>query len=174
MHHRSSSASTPALLLLALALPLGLTLGCGAPGSSSSANALRFDPCTPLDVAPDGEATAEQRQAVADALALWNARAGAALTMPADTAAAAPAVTVHFQPAAAPFHGFYDAGIGEVYINDDLGGHPRIVTITHELGHAFGLAHVSGRTSVMNSGNLTVEPTADDVGALAGIWGACR
>ena len=91
-------------------------------------------------------------------------------------ASTAPALPVHFQTAAAAFHGFYDASNGQVFINTDLGGNAQAVTIAHEIGHAFGLAHVpSGeRASVMNPGNLNIEPNAEDAATFALRWGACR
>ena len=57
-----------------------------------------------------------------------------------------------------------------------LGGSAQAVTIAHEIGHAFGLAHVPAgeRASVMNPGNLNIEPNADDAATLALRWGACR
>ena len=63
-----------------------------------------------------------------------------------------------------------------MFINTDLSGGAQAVTIAHEIGHAFGLAHVpSGeRASVMNPGNLNVEPNAADVATLALRWGGCR
>ena len=51
----------------------------------------------------------------------------------------------------------------------------RAVTIAHEIGHAFGLLHVSvdDDASVMNDGNLVTEPNGFDVDALRSLWGAC-
>jgi hypothetical protein len=39
-----------------------------------------------------------------------------------------------------------------------------------------GLAHIDGsvRASVMNSGNLEIEPTAEDATALSSLWGSCH
>ena len=85
-------------------------------------------------------------------------------------------ISLEFQAAAEMFHGFYDDQRGVVYINLSLeDDHQRSVTIAHELGHAFGLVHVqaSERASVMNPGNLTVEPTAADAAALTALWGNC-
>jgi predicted Zn-dependent protease len=47
--------------------------------------------------------------------------------------------------------------------------------IAHELGHAFGLVHVSPdtRPSVMNPGNTTVAPNDGDRAALEALWGTC-
>ena len=139
---------------------------------------MAFDPCQPLLLIPDPAATAAERDGIAAGAALWNAIAGTRLTV-ADADAAAPGTSslpIHFQSAAAAFHGLYDPTNGQVFINTDLGGGAQAVTIAHEIGHAFGLAHVpSGqRPSVMNPGNLNIEPNADDVATLALRWGACR
>jgi hypothetical protein len=45
--------------------------------------------------------------------------------------------------------------------------------IAHEIGHAFGLVHVTGRASVMNAGNIDVAPNAGDAADLSALWGAC-
>ena len=69
----------------------------------------------------------------------------------------------------------HDAPNGQVFINTDLSGEALAITITHEIGHAYGLRHVSAdqRTSVMNPNNLVVEPTSEDVDTLAMRWGVC-
>jgi Zn-dependent peptidase ImmA (M78 family) len=82
-------------------------------------------------------------------------------------------VPLHFQAAAPPSHGFFDPSRGEIFVNVDLETRPLAVTIAHELGHAFGLVHVTDRASVMTAGNLDVQPNLGDVGALEKLWGAC-
>lgn len=170
---RSSALSSPlALLLLALA-PLA---GCG-PSQNGAVTGMRFDLCQPLVLQPDTAATADQLTAAGQALALWNQRAGARLALAGDpgAAASAPSLPLHFQTAAGNFHGLYDGQTVQVFINNDLAGHPLTVTIAHELGHSYGLVHVPAdqRPSVMNPGNLTVEPNAEDAAALAALWGSC-
>jgi hypothetical protein len=86
---------------------------------------------------------------------------------------APPTVPLRFEAAAALSHGFYDPVRGLVLVNDDLVARPLAVTIAHEVGHAFGLVHVTNRPSVMNPGNLEVEPNASDATALADLWGRC-
>ncbi|HEY0881746.1 MAG TPA: M66 family metalloprotease, partial [Archangium sp.] len=83
------------------------------------------------------------------------------------------AVPMRFRSAAAVFRGIYEPVTGLVSINRGLEGSDRTITIAHELGHALGLPHVpaSERASVMNPGNLTVLPTAEDVAALQQRWG---
>ena len=137
----------------------------------------------------DVGATATQQAGARTAIDLWNSAAGTDLSMvqppvqpmlaqptaqPLDASQAAPAtLPILFQAAAAPAHGLFDPTLGEVFINDDLVARPLAVTIAHEVGHAFGLVHVTNRPSVMNPGNLDIEPNSADVAALADLWGSC-
>jgi hypothetical protein len=162
-------------LFLASAMLIFGCSGCGQPDDATTVDGLTFDPCKPLVVVPDATTTDAQRQGIAGALAMWNSIAGTQLS----TADAAPtdgtsSVLLHFQSAAAPFHGLYDAKTAQIYLNSDLGGAAEQVTLAHELGHSFGMVHISGRASVMNAGNLTVVPNAGDVSTLAGLWGSCN
>ncbi len=145
---------------------------------------MTFDACAPLDIGIAPALTAEQMQGVTDALAMWNQAAGTALapmtmvTEPGTTAfeTSTAMVPLTFQVAAAPFHGLYDDRAGRIYINQDLTDvAPLRITVAHEIGHAFGLPHVSAsvRRSLMNSGNTTISITPEDVEALAAIWGQC-
>ena len=131
---------------------------------------------TPVTLVPDTTATEAQLAGVAAGAALWNSSAASDL-LPGSAAGGGngPALPIHFQVAGAPFHGLYDAPSGQIYINDDLTGEALAITIAHEVGHSFGLVHVSSdeRASLMNPANLTVLPTAADVATLAGLWGRC-
>ena len=132
-----------------------------------------FDACAPLAIIPDVGVTDAQSGGIVAGISLWNDRAGTRLTLAADGDPAG--VPLHFQTAAANFHGLYDAPRGQVFINNDLSGSPLTITIAHEIGHVFGLEHVPSaqRASVMNPNNLVVEPTAEDVDTLAIRWGVC-
>jgi len=140
-----------------------------------------FDPCGPVALVTDPGLTAAQSAGLAAGLALWNARANTRLSLASADAGAgagdppAGGLPIHFQDAAPPFHGLYDAPRGQVFINTDLAGEALAVTIAHEVGHAFGLVHISAdqRSSVMNPNNLVVEPTLEDVDTLAMRWGVC-
>jgi hypothetical protein len=150
-------------------------LGC-AQDSSDTGAAVKFDPCTPVTLIPDAAATAAQLAGVAAGAALWNASASSdLLSASAGGGGAGSSLPIHFQVAAAPFNGLYDAPSGQIYINDDLAGDELAITIAHEIGHCFGLVHIptSVRPSLMNPANLTVLPTAADVATLAGLWGRC-
>ena len=160
--------------LLAVAFPLlAGAIGCGAGNGVSSGDDVAFDACAPVPLLTDDGLTDTQAAGVAGAIALWNGRAGTQLTLATDRTA--PGLPIHFQNAGAPFHGLYDAPTGQVFINTDLSGAPLAITITHEIGHAFGLVHIPAdqRVSVMNPNNLVVEPTAEDVDTLAMRWGVC-
>jgi hypothetical protein len=178
--------SSLVLPVLALVLhPLGA--GCGDDSSSAVVAAVRFDPCRPLALVVDVGTSAARVAGVQAAVDLWNGAAGSRLSVDGATPAvspvgappaappadAPPALPVHFEVAAAPSHGYFDPVLGQVLINDDLVSRSLTVTVAHEVGHAFGLVHVTGRPSVMNPGNLTVEPNAGDVAALAALWGRC-
>lgn len=105
-----------------------------------------------------------------DAQALWRDRGAPSVGLRADTT-----VNVVFEQAADAFHGLYDDSNGVIYINTAITD-PQVlsIVIAHELGHAFGLPHVSGRPSVMNPGNLSVPPNEADAAALEALWGRCE
>jgi hypothetical protein len=162
------------LTLLAALAAASLFAGCGG-ASSAPGPVLEYDACQPLALVTDPSVTDIQAAGIAAGIALWNDRAGTRLTVaPADPGEAMPSVPLHFQAAAPPFHGLYDGG--QIYINDDLTGVPQSVVIAHEVGHAFGLVHIaaSERASLMNPGNMTIEPTASDIDTLSTRWGHCR
>lgn len=170
---RSLSLASPiAFVLLAAA---GAPAGC-ASSEAPGGPAVTFDPCASVTLVPDAVASAAELAGIAAAAALWNQSAGSALAMTAPTGAAAgPTLPIHFQTAAAPIHGLYDAPGGQVFINNDLSGAELAITLAHEIGHSFGLVHIPPevRPSLMNPGNLTVSITADDVTTLAALWGRC-
>lgn len=115
-------------------------------------------------------ASDDQLASIDDAIAMWGAE-GVTITR-----ADAGEVPIVFRPASGPFYGFYDDTTATVYINVDLTDRAkRAIVLAHELGHAFGLVHVSPdtRASVMNPGNITIAPDDGDRAALAAIWGNC-
>lgn len=127
---------------------------------------ITHDPCE--GIALDGGSTKVQRAGIDAALRLWSDQ-GVALssTEPAT-------ISVVFETASGAFRGLYDDELGVIHINDgieELG--PLSIVIAHELGHAFGLAHVTDRPSLMNPANLTQPPTEDDRAAVDALWGSC-
>jgi hypothetical protein len=159
-----------------LALLFVVVVACScSPGAADTTIDTVFDPCAPVGVEA-GELTRDQRASVNRALTMWNETARTSLTIAADDDVDLPTIPVHFQKAAAAFHGVYDDEAGVVYVNDAIDNdHQRAVTVAHELGHAFGLLHIDVKqdASVMNDGNLKTEPNDFDVDALAELWGRC-
>jgi hypothetical protein len=167
------------LSLLVVALPVLFASGaCNAPAADGPT--VTFDPCQPLGLTPDTDASMPQRTGIAAGMALWTAVMPVQLRLTDETgtmpAIDLPAVPVHFQAAASNFHGFYDPAVAQIFINRELGGASLAIAVAHEVGHAFGLVHVSPseRPSVMNPGNLTIEPNAADADTLVSAWGDCR
>jgi hypothetical protein len=144
-----------------------LSSACADPGPAPAT----FDPCNTIVVVPAADASAAERASIDAAIALWRGRAG--VTVTTDEVPGAPHVGVLFRQAPLAFFGVYERET--VVINRGLDdGAARTIVVAHELGHAFGLVHVSDRTSVMVPGNTTVPPGAVDQQALATLWGACR
>lgn len=166
---------------LSLLVVLPVLFACGACDEPVfDGPTVTFDPCQPLALTTDADVSASQRAGVAAGMALWTAVMPVQLSLTEETGGAptveTPAVPVHFQAAAANFHGLYDPSVAQIFINRELGGAPLAIAVAHEVGHAFGLAHVSAseRPSIMNPGNLTVEPNAADADTLISAWGDCR
>ena len=148
-----------------------LSSACSDAGADASIN-ITHDVCAPLVLVPTG-ASAVQREGVDAALALWRARGMSPLVVD-EPVAGAPSLEVRFEAAAGAFHGVYDDEAGVVYVNNALTRPAALaIVIAHELGHAFGLPHVTERASLMNPGNLVIPPTLEDEAALVALWGAC-
>jgi hypothetical protein len=129
---------------------------------------LTHDACEPLALV-SATATSQQLDGIQAAQALWRDRGVPALGLRAGAT-----LEVRFESAATAFHGYYDDDEGVIYINTDLQNDSMLaIVIAHELGHAFGLTHVTDRVSLMNPGNLTTTPTAADQAELATLWGSC-
>lgn len=133
---------------------------------------ITHDPCAGTTLG--GGETDTQRTGIDDAIALW-ASEGAQLSRVDASRSGAPMISVVFEPAAGAFHGVYDDEHGVIHINDDLVDPTQLaIVIAHEMGHAFGLVHVTDRTSLMNPGNLSTPPTDEDRLAVEALWGDCQ
>lgn len=132
---------------------------------------LTHDACAPLALVTT-EPTEVQNTGMQRGQELWRDRGAPALGRRAGAT-----IDVRFEDAGHVFYGLYDDHEGVIYINRGIESTDVLsIVIAHELGHAFGLHHVdsSERPSVMNPGNVTIAPTADDQLALEALWGACQ
>jgi len=145
-------------------LVVGALVGCGAGDTTID---ITHDPCAGIVL--EGGTTATQRTGIASALSLWS-ESGVALIGVEPSS-----IAVVFESASQAFRGVYDDEHGVIHINDAIEEQgPLAIVIAHELGHAFGLPHVTDRPSLMNPANLTQPPTDDDRLAVEALWGQCE
>ena len=128
---------------------------------------LAHDSCAPLAVTPI-DASAEQLGAIDAGLALWHAQGLRGLGEPGGAT-----IELRFDDASPAFHGLYDDEHGVIYLNRVLALDEISIVVAHELGHAYGLAHLAEPTSVMRSGNTVTPPSAGDRALLETLWGRC-
>jgi len=140
---------------------------CNNSGGDDTIN-ITHDVCDPITVTSTSP-TELQAAGIDAALDLWRAHGVRSLAR-ADEAP----IEIRFEPAAGAFRGVYDDESGVVFVNSNLAD-PKIlsIVIAHELGHAFGLPHVTEYPSVMTPGNITTTPTDADQRALEALWGIC-
>jgi hypothetical protein len=127
-------------------------------------------------VAPAADTTAEEWAGVDAAMELWHAVGGPPISRQAGhhPVAGLQTLPIGFERAAPSFFGLYRPAQADILINRALiDPRARAITIAHEMGHAFGLAHVKGRRSLMNPGNLQVLPAAEDVRLINERRGPC-
>lgn len=151
---------------------ISLSVGCAAEGDHLME--IKFDPCLPLQVEPAADTTASEMASLDAALTMWNKLGLTHATR--EKVPGAQRLPVRFEKSMAMFRGVYLDETGELVVNRGLTEpHQRAVVIAHELGHAYGLWHVSQkiRKSVMNSGNLTIEPLPADNDELRANWPSC-
>ena len=126
------------------------------------------DACAPLALVASAP-TPVQIAGIDGAYALWRERGAPALGRRAGAT-----MSIVFDEAAEAFHGLYDDSARVIYVNRSIENEAALaIVIAHELGHAFGLPHITDRESVMNPGNLDTAPTATDHQAVQELWGPC-
>ncbi len=160
-----------ALLVVLCAVLVGA--GCGSAAQDNAPIATVFNPCSPLVIDTRPGLDEAESASVDQALKMWNDAAPLALTrQPVD---AAPHIPVSFVKTAPFVRGYYDDAKGTVLVNRALTAHAKAIILAHELGHAFGLHHVSRDTrhSVMNPGTPDIAPTARDAEVLMEHWPTC-
>jgi hypothetical protein len=143
-------------------------LGACSSGSGDDTITITHDVCAPITVTSTSP-TELQVAGIDAALDLWRAHGVRSLTREDE----AP-IEIRFEPAAGAFRGLYDDETAVVFVNSSIID-PQIlsIVIAHELGHAFGLPHVTEYPSVMAPGNITTPPTDADQRALEALWGIC-
>jgi hypothetical protein len=153
---------------------LGVLAFASLAACASDSNApikLTHDACAPLALVSTSASQA-QLEGMDAGQSLWRDHGAPSIGLRAGAT-----VEVRFETAAPPFHGLYDDNEGVIYINNDLQEPQTLaIVIAHEVGHSFGLLHVPAdeHPSVMNPGNLTTTPNAEDQAALARLWGPCE
>lgn len=159
-------------VVVALGVAVVCTGACTGGGPSDHVMDIVFDVCDPF-VVSSPEATVEQRAGIERALELWREQGFGSGTM--EPVEGAPVLEVRFAEGSPIFRGIYEDEEGVIYINETLSSDHLGIVLSHEMGHAFGLWHVSSdhRVSVMNPGNLDVAPTSGDGIALTEMWGPC-
>ncbi|MBK7864612.1 MAG: matrixin family metalloprotease [Archangiaceae bacterium] len=146
----------------AVVVALLAAAACGPSQPAVTAQVVH-EPCGPLVFTAPSKATEVQRDAASKARELWNVLGFTQLRADGE----GEPIALRFQLAAAVFHGLYEPETGEVIINSGMSKPDEVaIVMAHELGHAMGLPHVTGRVSVMNPGNLTQPPLPEDSAQL--------
>lgn len=135
-----------------------------------------FDPCSQLRITVSSDADPADAKVVDAAMQMWSHVLAVQYEL-VDDDGTADVLRVHFLAGDSFFRAIYWDNIGKVEVSRDrLAPENYPIALAHELGHSFGLLHVDAkaRPSVMNVGNLTVEPTSEDAAQVRARWAACR
>lgn len=157
--------------LFVVAGGLGLLSACATDESVDTV----FDPCADLRIAVSSDADPGDAAAVDAAMAEWSRVLPVSYELVEDTSP--DVLRVRFSSGDSYFRAIYWDAVGTVEISRDrLAAADYPLAVAHELGHSFGLLHVDPavRTSVMNVGNLSVSPTAEDAAEVSARWDSCR
>lgn len=162
-----------------LALVFACSTGCLAP-TTAEPSAVLYDACRPAELSAPSDVSDAERASIIDAAALWNDLGVLELGMfdgsVSSSSTARQVIPIQFRKASLFFLGHYDGDSGEIFVNRGITApRARSITIAHELGHAFGLAHVpvEERRSLMNPSNVEVTATAEDAAALGALFEGC-
>jgi len=146
---------------------LGLVPAC----SSSDEVDTVYNPCAPLTIALGPDATAAEVNGVEGAILLWSDVLPVQITIGSGERAA-DVLPIHFE-SDVPYRAMYWDSIGVISVSRDrLEPAEYPLAIAHEMGHAFGLLHVTPeeRPSVMNVGNVEIAPTPEDAAGVHACW----
>jgi hypothetical protein len=150
---------------------LCLVAACSADDSID----ITFDPCSPLTIVPSSGTSALEVQSIEAAILAWSRVIPTQIEVGAGSPEA-DTLAVAFESGDTFYRATYWAGVGKISISrEGIAPDDYAVALAHEMGHAFGLLHVSSdvRASVMNTGNLELEPTDADALAVRDLWDTC-
>lgn len=134
-----------------------------------------FDPCSPLTIVARFDTLDDELQSVDAAIASWTQVLPTRISLARDEENSE-GLKIAFESGDSFYRAIYFDRRGEILINRGaLTLEEMPLAIAHELGHAFGLLHVSAeeRLSVMNVGNIDVVPNRDDASSVSAVWDAC-
>jgi hypothetical protein len=134
-----------------------------------------YDPCSALAIVPAPDTAPAELSSIEAAVLAWNQ------VLPTRIAVGAPSedeptLALRFESGDTFFRAVFWDERAEIWVSRDrLAAADYALAIAHELGHAFGLPHVSPdeRASVMNVGNLEIAPTEDDAATVSERWDSC-
>ena len=156
----------------ALFLLIVLLTACSGEQEGDDVIDIVYDPCVPTVVVPASDSTTAEIASIDEALRLWQVVTNVHFAR--EVVEGAPVLPIRFEEASPVFRGIYLDEVGDIVVNRLLHDpKDRDITLAHELGHALGLPHIDDRDSVMNRGNLELEPLITDAEGVEALWGPC-